>query len=86
LTFQDRYNKPDSAIPPVLERLFYMVFKYLQESFDFIEKWECVLSIYQKVHTLSSSKNDLRIVNIGFYHQCCFIIKPALSDLFIKQL
>ena len=34
-TFQDRYNKPDSAIPPLSERLFYMVFKDLQESFNF---------------------------------------------------
>jgi hypothetical protein len=57
-TFQDRYNKPDSAIPPLSERIFYMVFKYMQESFAIIEKWECVLSVYQKVHTFSS-KNDL---------------------------
>ena len=40
-TFQDRYNKPDSAIPPLSERIFYMVFKYLQESFDFIKNGLC---------------------------------------------
>ena len=30
--FQDRYNKPDSAIPPVSETLFYMVLIQIQQS------------------------------------------------------
>ena len=37
-TFQDRYNKPDSAIPPFFEHLFYIVLTYFQESFDLIKK------------------------------------------------
>ena len=37
-TFQDRYNKPDSAIPPMSERLFYIVLIYFQESIDLIKK------------------------------------------------
>lgn len=28
--FQDRHNKPDSAIPPFNERLFYKLFRKLQ--------------------------------------------------------
>ena len=31
-TFQDRYNKPDSAIPPVCNRIFYMVLIQIQQS------------------------------------------------------
>ena len=31
-TFQDRYNKPDSAIPPVCNRIFYMVIIQIQQS------------------------------------------------------
>ena len=30
--FQDRYNKPDSAIPPVCNRIFYMVLIQIQQS------------------------------------------------------
>jgi hypothetical protein len=32
MEFQDRYNKPDSAIPPVSETLFYMVLIQIQQS------------------------------------------------------
>ena len=57
-TFQDRYNKPDSAIPPLSERIFYMVFKYLQESFDFIKNGLCRHCADKKVRT-KWSINDL---------------------------
>jgi hypothetical protein len=32
MAFQDRYNKPDSAIPPVSETLFNMVLIQIQQS------------------------------------------------------
>ena len=40
--FQDRYNKPDSAIPPDCERLLYIVFKGFQQSFEKGQNRWCV--------------------------------------------
>jgi len=37
-TFQDLYNKPESAISPVMKGLFYMVLIQIQESLEIKKK------------------------------------------------
>ena len=44
-TFQDRYNKPDSAIPPVSERIFYMVLIQMQQSLVNEKNGSCVACV-----------------------------------------
>jgi len=55
-TFQDLYNKPDSAIPPFMKGLFYMVLIQIQESLE-IKKGSCADILLKKKYAQSHFEN-----------------------------